>query len=292
MDRGGMRRRIAAGLLLLAAAPAANADAEARWYVQIDNDVPFGTDRWYTSGARLARVADGIEWGLAQEIYTPDAKHWTPGTIDRIPTARLLASVARHDTAPGVFQTVELALGVRGPAALGRQTTEAIHHLIPAPRVDWSRQPENRFDGQLALARSQAIGADLVKAHFGAVAGSQIAFAHAGVELRVGANRGMVSPLLRFAPTPPTAGASAEHGWNAYAGASARAVGRNELLALDYDPFGPALERRRGVARVVAGVAWTQPWGALAFELAQDSREFTAQAAPHRFGSLAIHVGF
>ena len=101
MDRGGMRGRLAAGLFLLAAAPAAHADEDARWYLQIDNDVVFGTDRWYTSGARVARVADGIEWGVAQEIYTPDAKHWTPGTIDRIPTARLLASVARHDTACG-----------------------------------------------------------------------------------------------------------------------------------------------------------------------------------------------
>ena len=27
---------------------------EARWYGQIANDVAFGTDRWYTSGVRIA----------------------------------------------------------------------------------------------------------------------------------------------------------------------------------------------------------------------------------------------
>ena len=65
---------------------------DAAWYLQLDNDVVFGTDRWYTSGVRLARVArhesHAIELGLLQEIYTPEAKRFTFGTVDRPPAAR------------------------------------------------------------------------------------------------------------------------------------------------------------------------------------------------------------
>ncbi len=277
--------------LVLAFAAPVTAAADADWYLQVDNDVAFGTDRWYSSGVRIARVAEGVEWGLLHEVYTPDARHWAPGVSDRAPVARLLASAAFHDRAPGVFQTLELEAGVRGPAALGRQTTQAIHRLIPAPEVDWSRQLENRFDAQIAAVRSQSLATDRIKAHVGAVIGRDVTFAHAGVELRFGADAAASSQLLRFAPTPPW-GESAAQGFGAMLGASARAVARNALLERNYDPFGPEISRRSSVARLVAGVSWSQPWGSLAFALAQDSREFDAQSAPHRFGSLAIHVAF
>ena len=34
----------------------ARADGDIHWYAQIDNDVAFQTDRWYTSGVRIARA--------------------------------------------------------------------------------------------------------------------------------------------------------------------------------------------------------------------------------------------
>jgi lipid A 3-O-deacylase len=281
----------AAALLLACAAPLAAAE-DARWYLQMDNDVPFTTDRWYTSGVRLARVSGDLEWGIVQEVYTPDAKHWLPGVADRAPAGRLLASVALHDRGIGYFQTLELAAGMRGPAALGRQSTQAIHHLIPAPEVEWSRQLGNRFDAQVAAVRSQSLGSDRVKAHVGAVLGRDIAFAHAGMELRLGANPAASSALLRFAPTPPWSDAAPAYGVGAMIGASIRRLAHNALLERNYDPFGPDLSRRQSVARVVAGVSWSQPWGEVTFELAQDSREFSAQSSAHRFGSLALHVAF
>jgi len=127
--------------------------------------------------------------------------------------------------------------------------------------------------------------------HYGAVVGTQIVHAHAGIEARVGADPARSSAMLRFAPTPPFAAGGA-HGWSAYAGASARAVARNELLERNYDPLGPEMHRRNAIGRFVAGVAWTSPKGALTFELVQDSREFDGQADPHRFGSLALHYAF
>ena len=191
-----MRRRALAGLALAVAGVAGAAGRDAAWYVQVDNDVVFTTDRWYTSGVRIARLERDFEWGLVQEIYTPDAKN--PRPVDRAPAGRLLASVAHHDRSAEVWCTLEAALGVRGPAALGRQSTDYIHRLIPAPAVDWSRQLENRLDAQLAFTRSEILGLGLVKAHYGAVLGTQRAFAHAGIEIRAGANRSMASALLRI----------------------------------------------------------------------------------------------
>ncbi|HUQ27267.1 MAG TPA: lipid A-modifier LpxR family protein [Usitatibacter sp.] len=285
MDRALVRGAIAAAAL--ACLPAAAAPGDALWYLQVDNDVAFSTDRWYTSGVRIARVKDGVEWGLLQEIYTPEASRWHRGVSDRAPVGRLLLSLARHDISGEAFQTIELMAGVRGPSAGGRPSTESIHRVIPAPQVDWRRQLGDAFDATFAAARTQRFGP--VKIHAGAQLGTQLIFAHAGFEARFGSAAHAASRLLRFAATPEL---SLESGWSAYAGAGLRGVFRNELLSRNYDPEGPALSRERAVTRIAAGVTWTGTWGAVTFDLAQDSREFAQQREPHRFGSLALHVSF
>jgi hypothetical protein len=284
--------RAAATIAALAlAAPCAAEDAQ--WYLQIDNDVAFTTDRWYTSGLRIARThrsEDGrrIEWGLAQEIYTPNLNRYQPD--DRPYAARLFVSGARHDYAPDRHRTLEATLGVRGPSALGRQAQELVHRVVPAPEDDWSRQLPNRLDLQLIASQTQALAfcpRHACAAHFGAVVGTTQAFAHAGLELRAGGASQVASPMLRFAATPPIAGA---HGWSAFAGASARAVARNTLLEGNADAGAPDIRIHRGVFRLAAGLALASRWGVVTFALTQDSREFDTQRAKQRFGTLAVHL--
>lgn len=274
-----------------AASAAGAAVGDARWYLQVDNDV-FMSDRWYTSGLRLARTEDCgayfLELGLLHEIYTPEAKRFAAGVIDRAPTARALVSAARHDVGPGLFQTLELDLGVRGPAALGRQLTRAIHRLVPAGEVDWSRQESNRVDAQLAGVRTHRL--PWLDVHYGAVLGNQVTFAHAGAELRLGA-RGASSPLLRYASTPPLIG-TPESGWGTFLGASIRGVARNEMLRRPYSASGAELGRRNGAVRAGGGVSWSSARFAATLSLVQESREFEGQRAPHRFGSLTVHADF
>ncbi len=291
-------------LAVLAAAGATGANAaggDARWYTQIDNDVLYGTDRWYTSGVRIARVApyDGREWewGLLQEIYTPEAKRSNP--IDRPPAGRLLATLARHDRAPGDWRTVELDLGVTGPAALGRQAQDLIHRFVPAPHEEWSHQRSNRADLQLAWVDSRQVYADRdaalgVNAHYGVVLGNQIAFAHAGLELRFGAGpaSGMSSPVLRFAATPPPSLRGLATGWSWFVGTSLRAVARNRLLDPNSEYTGPEIARHRLVQRFGGGFTWINRWSTLALALVHDSREFVGQRRAHGFGSLTIHIPF
>lgn len=264
------------------------ADDLSRWYVRVDNDVVFHTDRWYTSGVRIARVKDGWEIGLEQDVYTPEAKRLD--LADRSPTARLLASLARHYEGEGSLLTLEVDAGVRGRSAFGEQTTNFVHHIFSAPHVDWSHQLPDRFDGSFAFARTQQLGGLPLRTHFGATVGTQLTFAHAGIEARIGDAHAPSSTMLRFAATPPFATASS--GWSAYVGASERAVGRDALLGPDYYVGAPAVTRRDEITRVAAGVGWTAPWGAFTFDLVRDTREFVEQRTAQRFGSLTIHVAF
>ena len=129
--------------------------------------------------------------------------------------------------------------------------------------------------------------------HYGAVVGNQQAFAHGGAEWRYGTGSAVaaLSPLLRFAATPPPPSTAAP-GWAVFAGASVRGIAHNAMIKRNYDPFGPELEPKHGVARAAAGVAWVWSCGAVTFGLAVDTREFDAQREVQAFGSLTAHVRF
>ncbi|HLX23242.1 MAG TPA: lipid A deacylase LpxR family protein [Usitatibacter sp.] len=285
-----MKRRFAIAACIVATAACAEDDS-ARWYLRVDNDFFFHTDRWYTSGVRIGRVKDGLEWGIVQELYTPEAKYQSPTLQDRAPAGRLLATVAKHVDGDVTFDTFELDAGVRGPSALGKQAQNSVHSVVDSGAiVDWERQLPDEFDVSAIAVRTLSLPAGF-RTHFGAVLGNQVTFAHAGIEWRYGEPRTPSSSLMRFAATPPFAKVNVQ-GWSAYIGASARGVARNELLSKNYYTFGPELEKKSEVTRVAGGIAWAQPWGNLTFDLAEDSREFVGQRKPQAFGSIALHVGF
>ena len=279
----------------LAATGAAAAD-EARWYLQIDNDVVFVTDRWYSSGVRLGRVAQygigEVELGFVHEVYVPEQRNWEPGRADRKPTARALLYAAHQLRDSDGFQTVEMQLGVRGPSALGRQTTEFVHRAIPAEDVDWSRQlTPNRLDASLVAARSSTLGP--LRLHYGGVAGTQVFFVHAGFEFRYGpGSRDIDFQVMRFAATPPFPATADGLGWSVFAGASARAVAFNDMIGPNYAPGGEDIHLNHGVGRLAGGVAYTWVGGSLTFSLVRDTREFHEQRKPQDFGSLAVHWYF
>lgn len=282
-----MRRALP--LALACCAFAAHAE-DARWYLQVDNDVLFATDRWYSSGVRLARVApraDGaMEWGAVHEVFTPEAKFFAAGDVDRAPAARLVAYGARHWDTASVFATVEGQLGIRGKGAQGEAVTRAIHRVIAAPKVDWSREVSTRADARLAGTATHRLGP--FAAHYGLVLGNELAFAHVGAQLSAGPAP-LMSQALRHVATPPFANAQ---GWGAFAGASVRALARDRTLDLGYDPTVPPPDERRTVTRIAAGASYTSTWGAVSLTAVQDSRAFDQQREPQRYGVLAVHVAF
>jgi hypothetical protein len=180
---------------------------------------------------------------------------------------------------------------------MGRQATETVHHIIPAPDFDWSRQLPDEFDIQAVAVQTHELSPFAsdnthLALHYGAVLGNQVTFAHAGLELRVGAAQSIAAQGMRFAATPPLSPGNAKPGWSGFAGVSGRWVARNELLSVNANAVGPPIERENGVLRVAGGIAWSASWGALTFSVVQDSREFVTQHSPHRFGTLGLRLDF
>lgn len=281
----------------LACWAALEAAAQARWYVQMDNDLGFETDRWYSSGFRASAVRrhgdHEREFGVLHEIYTPDVKGFKPGAVDRMPTARLLASLARHDRDQALWQTLGLDVGVRGPSAGGRAMTRLVHRVVHARDIDWSRQDEDRIDVQVVASRTQSLlpGVNL---NYGAVLGNELAFVHAGAEYRIG-TRGANAPstgVVRFAASPPRFDTSLDGCWSAFVAGNGRFVMQNRMLVHGYGRPGDDPTRRRGVARAVAGFSWGWPGGLVTFAVVHESKEFAQQSRGHTFASLAGHVDF
>jgi len=302
-------RRLALAAAILAGSAAA-AEPPVLWHTQVDNDFFFHTDRWYSSGVRIARSVrlQGDEWhaqalraaavqaqrfdvGVVQEVYTADGRA-DASRPDRPNAARLQLSLARHDIAADRLVTLACDAGVSGPSALGEQAQDFFHRLFPAPKTDWSRQVGDRADVQALGTWSQRVSGDALPGtlvlHAGGVAGTLTAFGHAGIEWRWRAPSALASPLLRHAPTPALA--REDPGLSAFAGASVRVFGRQRLYERRDDDPQPVVAFERQVYRVAAGIGWSAAWGALTLGLAQDSREFEGQRAPHRFGSLTLAI--
>lgn len=296
----------AAALLPLACA----AQPPVLWHLQVDNDVAFHKDRWYTSGIRLYRsapleagspaasilrlpatTAQRLDLGVIQDVYTSDP-YAASGDPDRPNAARLMFSVARHDISADTLATLELDAGVSGPAAGGEEAQRLIHRIVPAPKTDWTVQVDDRADVQVAGAWSHRLAQQVLPGalvvHGGAVAGTLVAFGHAGLEWRSDAPAVAANPLLRFAATPPMPREGG--GLSYFAGASIRAVGRNRLLERRADDPKPQAAAERRVSRLAAGAAWSASWGTVTLGLAQDSAEFEGQSEPQRFGSLTVSI--
>jgi hypothetical protein len=297
---GRSLRRAAALSAACAALGAAAADDGARWYLQVDNDAFFNTDRWYTSGLRIARVVPrgdhDDEWGVLQEIYTPEAKFANP--VDRPPAARLLATYARHERTPGDWTTFEVDVGVTGPSALGEEAQKIAHKIVHAPHENWDLQRPDQLDGDIVYARTLTLPLRPagwgVAAHYGGLAGNQLAYVHGGLELRYGhgAALDIFSPIMRYAASPPFPRAAPDGSWSVFAGATARAVLMNHLLDFQDGSTTPPLDRKDVVGRLVLGGTWYYRHAAVSFAVAQETKEFAGQRRNHDFGSLTLHIPF
>ena len=289
-----MRRWLAA-LAATAAVAAHAAEGDARWYVQLDNDLFFNTDRWYSSGLRVARVTargpEAHEWALVQEIWSPEGKRFQYGMVDRAPTARLQGRFAWHHAGEALLQTLELGLGVRGRGAGGEATTSFVHHFVSAWKIDWSREVPSELDASAAITRSHEVGPFAF--HYGAVAGNELSYAHGGIELRSGTAGGVFSPVLRHVASPPFSLRPVPAGGvTGFAGVSVRRVFRNQLLERGYDPEAPLPTRRDWVTRAAFGLIASRSWGELTFTLARETREFEEQRRPQDYGSVVLRIAF
>ncbi|NNL84627.1 MAG: lipid A deacylase LpxR family protein [Myxococcales bacterium] len=294
--------------------------------LQFENDaLAGGTDRNYTSGARIAYLTgpdrvwgivegtaglllgaaeeDVVRFGFAlgQSIFTPDDIRETRPLPDQHPYAGWLYAdfsilVERKYT----LDTLSLQVGVVGPDSGAEWVQTNVHEWIHSdePR-GWDNQLQHEpgvvltFDRKWrALAEWDAlsIGIDLTP-NAGFSVGNVLTQATAGLTLRIGNDLADDYGPPRIRPSLAGGGffkPSDSFGWYIFAGAAGRAVAYN--IFLDGNTMRDSLEvdRRPFVLDVQVGVVIQLLRVQLAFTVVGRTEEFESQRDEQVFGAVSL----
>ncbi len=308
----------------------------------IENDRVVNTDRNYTNGFRFSWVSaadDAPDWACRTAQYVPflldpgGALHhgfafgqsiYTPSDTSRrdlVPDDRPYAGwlyvglILLSDTGPRLapdvissLETLELDIGVVGPAALGEQTQNYVHRLIGVDKANgWDNQLRNepgiallyekRWRNWVALGDHDSgdrLGFDAIP-HITASLGNVFTYAGAGSVVRLGENlpADYGPPRVRPAlPGTPHFRAIDRFGWYFFLGAEGRAVARD--IFLDGNTFRDShdVDKRPLVGEFQAGAAILIGDVRLAYTHIFRTREFEGQDEAHQFGAFSISARF
>jgi hypothetical protein len=334
---------IAAALIGAFAASAAVAEDKPVWVVTAvaENDLfaRNNTDRHYSNGLRatllfkesefhdtlweaarkLPIFSDGKAWrvGLAigHNIYTPEDKQ----RLDPIPGDRpyagwLYGGAVLQSRSETSLETLELDLGVVGPAAFGKEVQNNWHrYVVSAPEVrGWSNQLRNEPGILLVYERrwsawqtpvseptlrsvlGKGLGIDVVGNLSGSV-GNVLTYAGAGATLRFGDNLSVDFGPPRIQPA--LTGSDAFHpvdafAWYVFVGAEGRAVARNIFLDGNTFKDSQSVSKKSFVADLQGGLVFVFDRFRISYTQAMRTREFDGQKRPDWFGSLGASIRF
>ncbi|MBG0777687.1 MAG: lipid A deacylase LpxR family protein [Desulfovibrionaceae bacterium] len=266
-------------------------------------------------GANDPDVLHNVSLTLGQHIYTPSYTEAESLVRDDRPYAGwLYLALGLHTKTAHVLDTVELSLGVVGPASLSEYSQEYVHVIINADVPNgWDNQLHNEPTLGFAFQRSWREGGplgqgppgtgpwswDLVP-HAGAVMGNAQAYVDAGMQVRVGWNM-----PAGFGTTPLHPGGAIDApiasddprlngGWGMFffLGAEARGVGRNIFLDGNTFESSHSVTKEPLVADFYGGVGLLWDRWRITYTHVVRSREFKGQTVPQSFGSLNIGCVF
>src|SRR5258708_3507623 len=204
-------------------------------WMSADEDVPG----WANSlDDVLPLLADNahrrIGWTVGQSMFTPEDKATrTPILNDRPYAAWLYGGLKLQTETPDRLDTLELDLGVVGPAALGEQAQNHWHAVIGVNQANgWNNQIKNEPGARLIEDAPDVGGVDAVPHAAGAL-GTVFTYAGAGATPRIGQGLPGDFGPPRIDPAVPGSDffyAPEIFGWYMFAGFDGRAVGRNIFL--------------------------------------------------------------
>lgn len=309
-------------------------DDRATLSVNIDNDLFAGTDKYFTSGfllsyrspsdlpgGRLDRFADRFDplvgsdpsrrWGLAfgQKIFTPEViEASNPDPDDRPYAGWLYGAVALSSNTDTIANSLELQIGVVGPAAQGEEVQNNWHEFINIDTArGWDFQLGNepgvnvvgsrlwRFNRPLDADRPRGLAVGIVP-NAQASIGNVLTFAGAGFMLRLG--RDLYADFGPPRQRPAVAGsafvqpAPAQWGWYLFAGVDARVVARNIFLDGNTVKGSRSVDKKPVVGDGSLGGALLFPWGRISYVHTFRSEEFEGQGPVAEFGSVSVSVRF
>lgn len=295
-----------------------------------ENDLLAGTDRYYTSGFQFAwrsssydppawlaaaTRGDGIifpeggtpRWGLAfgQNIFTPaDTQRRNPDPADRPYAGWLYGSITLASYTATSYGSLELQLGVVGPAALGEQVQNNVHDLLNIDRaLGWNYQIKDEPGANLILTRQWRFNTDPIWDDVAvgivptltASLGNVQTFGAAGFMVRIGneLQADFGPPRMR-----PSVSGSAFYqpdgrwGWYAFAGVEGRAVAQD--ISLDGNTWrdSRSVDKESFVGDASLGFALILPFARLTMTYTARSREFQTQRETAQYGSASLSFRF
>lgn len=310
--------------------PARPADPHGTYVFLLENDSFSGRDRFYTSGFLFAwgspsynppdwlaaltdrsgllfPVGGTARWGLAfgQKKFTPeDTLARDPDPSDRPYAGWLYGAVTLTSYTPREFGSLELQIGMVGPAALGEQVQNNTHDLLNIDRaLGWDAQIKDEPGLNLVLNRqwrlNQPPGEGRPK--FGLVPslaaslGNVQTYAAAGLMVRVGTEleADFGPPRAR----PVSAGSvffqpAERWGWYGFVAVEGRAVARDITLDGNTWRDSRSVEREPLVGDASLGFVVLFPRARLTFTYTLRSKEFETQREGSQFGSLSAAFRF
>lgn len=333
-----------AALLALVLLPMAAGAAHAGdWGLELDNDRFVNTDRHFTHGTRFFwrgdrddtpdwayRLADSlppldgpgelrIAAALGQNMFTPDDIS-DPNLIpdDRPYAGWLYGALALTRQTEDKRRTLELDIGVVGPASLARQTQIFVHEVMQTTKPrGWSNQLKNEpgivlvydeiWKYRLASFGSEGIdkggsgegfgdGLSLVATpHVSGSLGNIYTYAGFGGSLLFGDIDADTFGPARIRPGVPGSDAIADgdgFSWYLFAGADGRYVARNIFLDGNTFTDSHSIDKEPFVIDFQAGATLTFHGTRLTVMQVFRTREFKGQDEADSFGVFEIAFRF
>ncbi len=242
---------------------------------------------------------------VGQNLYTPEnIKTAELVTDDRPYAGWLYVDLGLVGLTDEVLRTLQVSVGVVGPAAGGEALQKWLHEVIDSPDpVGWHNQLNNELALMLVfeqkwrnIRRAGPLGLDYdLSPHVSAALGNVFTYGGVGGTIRLGQNLQRDLGPPRIQPAPPGAGyfvPGGGFGWYFFAGVDGRLMLQN--IFLDGNTFSDShrVDKEFLVGDVLAGVAISDFGLRLGLTYVLRSREFKGQHSPDNFGSITLSFQF
>lgn len=305
-----------------------------------ENDLFADTDHNYTNGVKLTWISYDLtsyaesgklpDWSLpyihrlpfinepglqrnialsiGQNMYTPqDISRQDLIDDDRPYAGWAYFGIAFHSKNDRHLDTMEVQLGIVGPASFAEETQSLVHELRGSQRPNgWDNQIKNEpglsivYERKLRLFQAGScndLGFDAIT-HLGGTLGNVYTYANTGMEVRAGLNipTDFGDALIRPAgDTNAPVNArdtrlSEKNGFGLYvfSSVSGRVVLRDIFLDGNTFTDSHSVDKKYFVADVAAGVSLVIHHFKLSYAQVLRTKEFKGQQENHSFGSITI----
>lgn len=312
-----------------------------------ENDLFADTDQSYTNGIRLAWVSPDIDtylydpelpnwlrevnywftplypdpenskddihrnlvFTIGQQMYTPeDSDRTTVDPSDRPYAGWLYAGFGYHAKTQNTLNSVEVNLGVVGPAAFAQEAQDLVHRTRGIDLFQgWDNQLKNEPGFQLVwehkhrLSKRPIYGRlsyDFIT-HYGGSLGNVATYANTGAELRFGFRLPDDFGTSALRPggdnsAPGNSDPRLRKGWglHAFASVDGRLVLQNIFLDGNSYQDSHSVSKKHLVADAAIGIAGVYNKWKVSFARVYRTKEFEAQVDAQSYGSLTVSYSY